>query len=224
MFVNLHLPLLLPLLSAYTCRAATDCFTQVGDYYTKPAITTHRVSIGIDCPDSDRNNTCPLQTGGYVTESAILNITTNSTPKIFDAVRQKTGKPFYDTITGSVTNSTVQIEAGKMGYWGWTVTLRCSAGTLGDCIGGDVKAGTAIEACTPSTLEGASSTGFPQLDGTGAFVATDNLADMQTNPSASPPPAAKASNENAESTAMHLVLVSGTLGSVVAANLVWQLF
>ncbi|KAL8727005.1 MAG: hypothetical protein Q9181_005862 [Wetmoreana brouardii] len=208
MFINLHLPFLLPLLSAYTCRAATDCFAQVGDYYTKPAIITHRVSIGIDCPKSDRNSTCPLQTGGYVTDSAILNITTSSTPKIFDAIRQKTDKPFYDTITGSVTNSTVQVDAGTVGYWGWTVTLRCYAGTLGDCIGGDVKAGTAVEACTPSTLEATSSTGSPQFDGTGAFVATDNVVDMQTNPSASPPPGAKASNGNAESTAMHLTLTA----------------
>ncbi|KAL8720654.1 MAG: hypothetical protein Q9225_002524 [Loekoesia sp. 1 TL-2023] len=118
---------------------------------------------------------------------ATLNITTNSTEKVFDAIEQATGKPFNDTVIGTVTNLTYQVEPGAMGYYGFTETLNCFAGTLGDCIGGDVMPGTAVEACEPKTLDGTDTSGYLTLDGTGAFVRTDDISNMETNPSAMRP-------------------------------------
>ncbi|KAL9011605.1 MAG: hypothetical protein Q9173_003566 [Seirophora scorigena] len=177
--------------------AATDCFTQVGDRYSKPALRNHRISAGITCPPSDNNVTCPLDVEGDIEEPATLNITTQSTSDVFDAVRT-TDRPFEDSVRGRVPTFIFPVEPDRMGYYGFTVTLACFAGTLGDCIGGDVEPGTPIEACTPRTLSGGTADGTPTLDGTGAFVQTDDISEMSTNPSATTMPA---TGETAESSA-----------------------
>ncbi|KAI4181757.1 MAG: hypothetical protein L6R41_006424 [Letrouitia leprolyta] len=193
--------------------AATDCFTQVGDVYTVPSISTRRVSVGIDCPQSDRNTTCPLQTGGVITESRSLNITTDSEDKVFDAVRQATNGTFEESITSPVANFTYQVDPGTMGWYGFTPTLYCYGGTLGDCIGGDVVAGTAIEACEPRTLKDSSNTGFNYFDGTGQFVVTDDISNTSTNPALDP---------SAGSTA-HMNFPNGILGFLLGAIVLWHL-
>ncbi|KAL8960931.1 MAG: hypothetical protein Q9193_002447 [Seirophora villosa] len=196
--------------------AAGDCFTQVGDRYTKPAPSTHRISAGITCPPSDNNVTCPLAVEGYIEEPATLNITTQSTSEVFDTVRT-TDRPFEDSVRGSAPTFTFPIEPDRMGYYGFTVTLACFAGTLGDCIGGDVEPGTPIEACTPRTLSGGTTDGTPTLEGTGAFVQTDDISEMSTNPSATTMPAAgettemPATGETAESSATPKILRNETL-------------
>ena len=183
--------LVLLALSACSVKAATDCFTQIGDDYTRPANDVHRISIGLNVG----NNTDQTLTGeGYATEAATLNITSDSAPKIFDAVRQKTDKPFNDTLTGSVSTTVMHLYGNQSGYIGFTTQMRCFAGTVGDCIGGDVEAGTAIEACTPTVLNddftAQDDDGFAMLDGTVAFVKVGNaseVADMSTNPAAEKP-------------------------------------
>ncbi|KAI4169306.1 MAG: hypothetical protein LQ343_005804 [Gyalolechia ehrenbergii] len=152
--------------------AATDCFTQVGDTHTVPANSAQRVSVGIDCPTSERNITCPLQVGGFLKDSPTLNITTDSKDKVFHAVRQATNGTFDDPVIGSVSNFTYPVEPGAMGFYAFTLTLVCYEGTLGDCIGGDVEPGTPVEACEPRTLDGSSTTGFSSFIGDGNFVAT----------------------------------------------------
>lgn len=210
-------PLFLLLVSK--CMAATDCFTQVGDRYTKPSIMTHRISVGIICPPSENNVTCPLVVEGYIQESATLNISTTSTSEtaIFDAV-QTTDRPFNASIKGSGPKFTYPVEPGRTGYYGFTPTLACFAGTLGDCIGGDVQPGTPIEACTPLTLSGGTADGTPTLDGTGAFVQSDKISDMSTNPSATAMPAAERTQE---SRATSRKCGSGILLYVISISLLW---
>ncbi|KAL8649403.1 MAG: hypothetical protein Q9210_004420 [Variospora velana] len=191
--------------------AATDCFTQVGDRYSKPAVTTHRISLGIACPPTDNNITCPLTVEGYIEETATLNITTQSTSEIFDAVRTD-DRPFEDSVRGRGATFTYPVEADRMGYYSFTVKLGCFAGTLGDCIGGDVEAGTPIEACAPRTLLGGTSDGIPIFDGTGGFVQTDDISEMSTNPSATAMPA---TDETEESSATPKLLRSETLLCII---------
>ncbi|KAL9020064.1 MAG: hypothetical protein Q9185_002678 [Variospora sp. 1 TL-2023] len=188
--------------------AATDCFTQVGDSYSKPAGTTRRVSVGIDCPPSDNNVTCPLTVEGYIEEAATLNITTQSRSEIFDAVRTD-NRTFEDPVRGRTATFTYPVNPGRMGYYGFTVHLNCFAGTLSDCIGADVEAGTPIEACAPRTLSGGTPDGIPTFDGTGAFVQTDDISEMSTNPSATG--MLGATNETEESSATRKLLQSETL-------------
>ncbi|KAL8902851.1 MAG: hypothetical protein Q9207_004340 [Kuettlingeria erythrocarpa] len=208
-------PLLLLLFSK--CMAATDCFTQVGDRYTKPSIVTHRVSVGIICPPSENNVTCPLVVEGLIQESATLNISTTSETEIFDAI-QTADRPFNASIRGSGPKFTYPVEPGRTGYYGFTPTFACFAGTLGDCIGGDVQPGTPIEACTPLTLSGGTAEGTPTLDGTGAFVEADNISDMTTNPSATAMPAAERTQE---SRATSKGYGSGILLFVTSIGLLW---
>ncbi|KAL8969568.1 MAG: hypothetical protein Q9197_004265 [Variospora fuerteventurae] len=188
--------------------AATDCFTQVGDSYSKPAGTTRRTSVGIDCPPSDNHVTCPLTVKGYIEEAATLNITTQSTSEIFDAVRTD-NRTFEDPVRGRAATFTYPVNPGRMGYYGFTVHLNCFAGTLGDCIGADVEAGTPIEACAPRTLSGGTPDGIPTFDGTGEFVRTDDISEMSTNPSATG--ILGATNETEESSATRKLLQSETL-------------
>ncbi|KAI4287112.1 MAG: hypothetical protein L6R35_003627 [Caloplaca aegaea] len=201
-------PASLLLLLVSNGMAATDCFTQVGDSYSKPAGTTRRISVGIACPPSDNNVTCPLTAEGYFEEAATLNITTQSRSEIFDAVRTD-DRTFEDSVKGRGPTLTYPVDPGRMGYYGFTVHLRCFAGTLGDCIGADVEAGTHIEACAPMTLLGGTPDEIPTFDGTGAFVQTDDISEMSTNPSATAMPAG--TNETEESSATPKLLQSGTL-------------
>ncbi|KAL8636850.1 MAG: hypothetical protein Q9226_009198 [Calogaya cf. arnoldii] len=124
--------------------AATDCFTQVGESYTQLADSDHRISDGIDCTRTSAGSTCSIQSGGYVTEKATVNITTKSEAKVYDAIRHPTGNPFYQSVTGTVGTVTYTVGSGQQGYSTFTSYLRCYEGTLGDCIGRDVQDGTAI--------------------------------------------------------------------------------
>ena len=179
--------LLLLTLSACTVRATTDCFTQIGVDYTKPADDVHRISKGISLGN---NTDQSLTGGGYVSESATLNITSDSALKIFQAVRQKVDKPFNGTLTGGTSSTIMHLHSNQSGYIGFTTNMRCFAGTLGDCIGGDVEEGTAIEACTPTILNeiyyAEEDDSFIALDGTISFVSTSpsEVANMTTNPAA----------------------------------------
>lgn len=210
------LPLLLLLLVS-NARAATDCFTQVGDRYTKPSVTTHRVSVGITCPPSENNVTCSLVVEGCIEEPATLNITTASETEIFQAI-QTTDRPFSASVRGSAPRFTYPVEPDRAGYYGFTVTLACFAGTLGDCIGGDVEPGTPIEACTPMTLSGGTADGIPTLDGTGAFVQSDDISEMTTNPSAT---TMSATDETRQSLATSRGVGSGILLFVISISLLW---
>ena len=175
-------------LSACSVRAATDCFTQVGDPLVKPADDVHRVSIGVNCGNTTGLSTCVLTGGGNVTEAATLNITSDSTPKIFDAVRQQVDQPFNDTLTGRTGVSRIVLYSGQAGYFGFTTLMRCFRGTLGSCIGGDVEAGTPIEACTPTVLNDNFTAeehgGVEFLHGAIQFVPANAsvVANMSTNP------------------------------------------
>lgn len=202
-------PVPLLLLFVSNGMAATDCFTQVGDSYSKPAGSTRRrISIGIACPPSDNNVTCPLTVEGYIEEAATLNITTQFTSEIFDAVRTD-NRTFEDSVKGRGPTFTYPVDPGRMGYYGFTVNLNCFAGTLGDCIGADIEAGTPIEACAPRTLSGGTPDGIPTFDGTGAFIRTNDVSEMSTNPSAMAMPAG--TNDTEDSSATRKLLQSGTL-------------
>ncbi|KAL8897616.1 MAG: hypothetical protein Q9192_002487 [Flavoplaca navasiana] len=206
--------------------AAADCFAQVGDRYTKSSIVTHRISIGIECPPSGNNVTCPLEVEGFIQESATLNITTQFPDDIFEAVKATTDRPFNSSITGLAPNLTYSVEPGSTGYYGFTVTLGCFDGTLGECDGGDVEPGTPIEACTPLSLAGGTASGIPTLDGTGGFVSTDDesISNMTTNPSATAPPETEETEETEEtqeSMATSGTLRSGVLILVTFVGLLW---
>ncbi|KAL8659352.1 MAG: hypothetical protein Q9226_000472 [Calogaya cf. arnoldii] len=197
--------------------AAIDCFTQVGDRYTKPSIVTHRVSVGITCPPSENNVTCPLEVEGSIEEAAVLNITTQSPDDIFEAV-ETTARTFSSSTRGSGPKFTYPVEPGRTGYYGFTVILGCFAGVLGDCIGGDVKPGTSIEACTPMTLTGGTTAGIHTLDGAGALAQSDDISDMTTNPSAT---TILATEETQESVSASGALRSGVLIFVALSNFLW---
>ncbi|KAL8940130.1 MAG: hypothetical protein Q9216_002984 [Gyalolechia sp. 2 TL-2023] len=219
MAINIYLPALFLLYQVGSSMAATDCFTQVGDTYSIPADRPQRVSAGIDCPDSEGALPCRLQTGGFLEESPTLNITTDSTAKVFDAVRQATNGTFDDPVVGSVANFSLSVEPGAIGYYAFTPTLFCYEGTLGDCIGGDIEPGTAIEACEPRTLDGPSSDGFSNFRGTGDFVATDEVSvlNMTTNPADSKPQIGLAS-------IVRPALRNSIAGFVVGAAVLWHLY
>lgn len=209
--------------------ATADCFTQVGDQYTKLSIVTHRISIGIDCPRTGNNVTCPLEVEGFIQESATLNITTQFPDDIFEAVKATTDRPFNSSITGLAPNLKYSVEPGSAGYYGFAVTLGCFDGTLGECDGGDVEPGTPIEACTPLTLTGGTASGIPILDGTGGFVSTDHesISNMTTNPSATALPETEETEETQEtqetqeSMATSGTLRSGVLILVTFVGLLW---
>ena len=214
---------LLLALSACSVKAATDCFTQVGNATIKPAGVNHRVSVGADCRDgSSKDPSCNLESSGYVTEPATLNITTDSSTKIYDAVRQKVEKPFNDTLTGGVSGVSYNIHSQTAGYIGFTTTMRCYVGTVGDCIGGDVEAGTAVEACTPTIADDDFSNHSPDgsyyMKGTFRLVNSTaaEVANMTTNPADSNP-------EGPDSGAGHLSLGAGAV-SIIVAGLVFGLF
>ncbi|KAL8852463.1 MAG: hypothetical protein Q9221_002693 [Calogaya cf. arnoldii] len=157
---------LLPFLSLVSeTLAATDCFTQVGDTYTQTAESNHRVSVSIECTRMSADFTCSVQSGGYVTEKATVNITTKSEAKLYDAIRHATGNPFYQSVTGTVGTFIYTVGSGQQGYSAFTSYLRCYEGTLGDYIGRDVQVGTPIQACTPTILNGKISIGWPVLNG-----------------------------------------------------------
>ena len=218
--------LLLLAFSACSVKAATDCFTQVGDSYLKPAAVTHRVSVGVDCGrESSTDLSCTPESSGYVTEAATLNITTDSSTKIYDAVRQKTDKPFKNTLTGEVHDAAYHIHNGSIGYIGFTASLRCYAGTVGGCIGGDVEADTAIEACTPTVgnddFSNPDEDGFFSMKGLYSFVNSTaaEVANMTTNPADTKP---KKPND-ADSGAGHLSLGAGAM-TIIVAGVLFRLF
>ncbi|KAL8852455.1 MAG: hypothetical protein Q9221_002685 [Calogaya cf. arnoldii] len=228
-------PLLLLLVSE--SMAATDCFTQVGELYTKSANKTHRISVGIICPPSEKNFSCPLKHEGFIEEAGTLNITTQYPDKIFEAVQTPDRlTPFSSSTKGLGPKGIYKVQSGTAGWYGFTVKLGCYTGTLGDCIGGDVKPGTSIEACTPMTPIGRNNAGLLILDGTSAFVLSDNItvSGMTTNPSAIAMPAPEDTQESAtedtqesateetqESVATAAVLGNGVLIFVTLANFLW---
>ncbi|KAL8790502.1 MAG: hypothetical protein Q9195_006333 [Heterodermia aff. obscurata] len=218
--------LLLLTLSASSVLAATDCFTQIGVDYIRPANAVHRISTGLnfahDCSNTtnDSSSTCTLSGDGYVTEAATLNITTTaSVPKIFSTIRQNVDKPFNDTLTGITGSTLMAIHRNESGYIGFTTEMRCFAGTLRDCIGGDVKPGTAVEACSPTVLNDdftATDEGFLTMDGTIAFVAAsaEEVANMSTNSAAAKPE--DTTSDGGHSGAGRMGLGVGAMAVVVA--------
>ena len=220
------LSLLFLILSACSVRAATDCFTQIGVNYTRRADDVHRISIGLDfnrdCPNTTGSlSTCTLSGEGFVTEAATLNITSASTPKILDTVRHTVGNQFNYSVTGYVGGVSITLHANESGYLGWTASMRCFAGTLGDCIGGDVEPGTAIEACTPVIFSGAVSSsdndGYPLLVGNATLVSADT-SNMSTNPAA-----AKPSGKAVNGAGQMMSVGIGALAVVVAGTVVFGL-
>ena len=167
--------------------AASNCFTQRGDRYTKHSKRIDIVSAGLVCPQSQSNSTCSVESGGYLTEWSTLNITTpNSNADVFRAVRQTLNQPFDRFIVGTVDSIKYTIQSGKNGYIGFTLSYYCYQGVLGGGCFKDVNAGTAVEACEPRT----SATGgeIPALDGQFSFVSTDaQSAKFTTNPAAAKP-------------------------------------
>ena len=165
-----------------TAAASTNCFEQQGDYVSVPAPNTERISVGVACPQSETNKTCPLATGGKLTEPSTLNITTTGSLKeLFDVIGAATGTEFAESLTGSVHNTTYQVESGRTGYYGFTQTYLCYSGVLKDCVK-DVKNGTAVRACRPATRQNKKADELPELDGTVAFVNTDSISNLTTNP------------------------------------------
>lgn len=223
--------LMLLALSACSAEAAVDCFTQAGDYYTKPADSPHRVSAGTVCKSTDNSTdgpSCNARAEGYVTDRATLNITSDSTTKAFDAVRQKVDKPFNDTLTGHVAGTEFHLNSGDAGYAGFTTEMRCFAGTLGDCIGGDIEAGTAIEACTPTVLNDDFSddgSGFPSMNGISAFVSTSesDVTSMTTNPAATKPDNATGPTGTSSASTSGQLSLGGVAVGIIAAGTIFAL-
>ncbi|KAL8688399.1 MAG: hypothetical protein Q9218_005678 [Villophora microphyllina] len=190
MLSPISLSLLLLLAYTSTSTAQTQCFTQIGNSYTKPSISTHRISTGISCHPSTANGSCPLNGSGYITESPTLNITTPSHDNILTSVSQAVSQPFDPNITGACSNVTQYISHSTTGYISITPTLICCQGTLGPCFANDAPVGSAIEACTPRIVNVTDTAGgFRIMDGVIAFVETDEgrLSEMTTNPSKHPP-------------------------------------
>ncbi|KAG6994122.1 hypothetical protein G7Y79_00047g083480 [Physcia stellaris] len=183
--------LLLLALSICSAKAATDCFTQVGDAYKVPSNLSHYVSAGEVC-DKSGSPSCTVKAEGYVSESATLNITAqDSYFDILEAVQDKVKEPFNRTLVGNITGKEYTLKPGDGGYALFTLNLRCFAGTVGDCFTPFVEPGTYIEACTPTTLNDGFNGDYPTLDGTLRLVtvATDDskLASLKTNPALKKP-------------------------------------
>ena len=210
-------------------------FTQIGVDYTKPADEVHRISVGLDfnrdCGNRTGQSACNLIGEGYVTEPATLNITTDSTPKI-EVVREKANKPFNDTVTGSAGSTLIILYRNELGSIVFTTQMRCFTGTLGDCIGGDVEARIAIEACTPIMVTGSfflnddDDDDAVTLDGSIAFVSVNasDVANMSINPAAAKSENIS-SNNKADEKHNGAARVSGEAGAVavVVAGTVFRL-
>lgn len=180
----MSLLLLSILLLADGSAAASSCFTQQGDRYSKPSNRTETVSAGLVCPKTQSNSTCTISSGGYVTERSTLNITTaNSNADIFRTV---TNQSFDTSLVGNVDGYSFTMNPGQNGYIGFTLTYDCYQGVLGGGCFKDVDAGTAVEACRPVPF--GSGGKFPTLKGTFSWVTTDAAsANFTTNPAAAKP-------------------------------------
>ncbi len=134
-----------------------------------------------------------------------LNITKGDKAKVFAAVGRAADPQFPSFVNGFGANRTISVEPGRKGLFCFTVTYRCYAGVLEDCLaevgvpnGTEVEAclaevgvpyRTEAEACWPASLDGETSQGVPILDGSGNCVDTDQetIANMTTSPAAETP-------------------------------------
>lgn len=213
------LPIILLSYTPFSAAASADCFTQQRDSYTKPSDGTSRVSVGVACPNSEDKRTCPVETGGFLNFASTLNITTKASAEVFETIGNATNTEIKKSVYGAVTNGTFDLEAGRTGFYGFTATYRCYAGTFKDCIE-DIPSGTAVEACTPETLKSDNSLRVPALEGTTSFVNTDSetIANMTTNPAATVTDTAKTSGPpNADSGAIKLGQRDGLLLTILVA-------
>lgn len=129
----ISIPLLFILLLADGSSAASSCFTQQGEYFSKPSNRTETVSAGLVCPQSRSNSPCTVASGGYVTAHSTLNITTaNSNADIFRTIRQVTDQPFDTSAVSNVNGVSYTINPGENGYIGFTPTYDCYRGVLVD--------------------------------------------------------------------------------------------
>lgn len=133
--------------------------------------------------------------------------------KVYDAIHQSI-ENFNATLTGWMTNSTMKINQGQKGYVGFTPHMRCYDGTVGDCIGDDVENRTVVEACTPLRFDLAVQDGLPSLEGVSAFVQTDDVGGMESNPAMVWPREGNAAGR--------LGSGSGTLGLIVFEAILWH--
>ena len=162
---------------------SSDCFKQQGDSYTKPSPGATRVSAGLACPESQKQD-CSLDSGGFVNAKSTLNVTTNDAAMVYNAVAKATRVSFVLSTYGSAPNVTFKVKPGQIGYAAFTLFNRCYAGVLDGCIA-DISKDKVIEACQPILLSGKSQ----NLDGTSTFVQSDQktIANMTTNPAANAP-------------------------------------
>ena len=121
--------------------------------------------------------------------SSTLNISTSRTADVFEAIGKAVKTEFHASFYGTINNQTFQVEPGRAGFLGFTLTYRCYDGVTGDCVDDDVPSGTPLTACKPATLDGDDSQPYPALDGTTNFVTTspESVKDMPTNPAAEIP-------------------------------------
>lgn len=119
--------------------------------------------------------------------TSTVNIT-GAVATVYDAVGKVINAEFPAYLYGAASNATYNVQLGMTGFYGFTVTYRCYAGVLGNCIA-DIANGTALEACMPTALQGRNSLGVPNLEGSTNFVSTDpqTIANMTTNPALSGP-------------------------------------
>lgn len=219
-------------LSICSAKAATDCFTQVGDAYKVPANLSHPVSAGVVCRKSESSN-CTVKAEGYVIETATTNLTGSNTYfEVLDAVRDNIDFPFNQTLAGSIFPGNFTIKPGNGGYALFTVEMRCFAGILGDCFSPRVEAGTYIEACTPTTLNDKFDGDYPTLDGTLRLVTTSpddsTTVGMKTNPALEKPEGFKPTttpttpsatpSPSPSNSAAQLGLGVGAMGVIVAGT------
>lgn len=223
--------LLLLALSICSAKAATDCFTQVGDAYKVPSNLSHYVSAGEVC-DKSGSPSCTVKAEGYVIESATLNITAqDSYFDVLEAVRDNVKDPFNRTLVGNITGEEYTLKPGNGGYALFAVKMRCFAGTVGDCFTPFVEAGTYIEACTPTTLNDEFNGDYPTLDGTLRLVTvaaeSSSLAGLKTNPALKKPDPIKptttsrttpSATPTPSGSAAQLSLGVGVIGFIVAGT------
>lgn len=173
-------------------RASSSCtnYTASRESYSQTGLVTSIVSAGLVCP-STQTIGCKLPSGGWVTDSRTLNITTSDASSIFTLISSAVDYQFNETESYDVDVYTFTFRNGTAGYIGWTFTHHCTSGVLSGC-SGDISDGTAVEACGP--MHGY--TGSSGLAGSiGPIYTDDELAESVTCNPANTTKASKAPDE-----------------------------
>ncbi|KAK6442390.1 hypothetical protein LTR95_001372 [Oleoguttula sp. CCFEE 5521] len=180
------LPLLLaPLTVAQTLSTVCTLFTPIrhgqNESYTQTSLRSYKIFATVDCPSNTTAPGCTAITGGFVSDSLALSLTTygtNSTAALWSLIRNSTNGTFESIDTNPTTRlptSTFTVDAGSNGHVVFTPTHRCVNGTLGGCDQQPEFNGVVVEACAPIFVPNGSDGDAMVLEGTTNFVVTDML-------------------------------------------------